>query len=175
MLSPGFFNQPDHLQIPSDPGTYLFILRNFSHKKFQIGRWGQIQLKAGYYIYVGSAFGPGGLKARISRHLRIKKTKRWHIDYLRNFMNPFDVWYSRENEQLEHRWAQTLHTMENMKPIQGLGCSDCRCYSHLFWSYTVPDVYQFSSIAGGKPEVCSSHFPDKPVCNKVFRNKGRNP
>ena len=145
MLSPGYFNQPDNLQTSSDPGTYAFILRNLSHRKVQIGRWRRIDIEPGYYIYVGSAFGPGGLQARISRHLRIKKTKHWHIDYLRDFMNPLGVWYSHASEHFEHRWAQTLHTMDNMQPIQGFGCSDCKCHSHLFWS---PFLRDFTTERG---------------------------
>ena len=39
-------------------------------------------LAAGWHIYVGSANGPGGMRARIGRHLRTDKTIHWHIDRL---------------------------------------------------------------------------------------------
>ncbi|MFQ5579314.1 MAG: DUF123 domain-containing protein [Nitrospiria bacterium] len=52
----------------SEPGTYALILQSRSEARGQVGRLGQINLKPGYYIYVGSAFGPGGVQARVSRH-----------------------------------------------------------------------------------------------------------
>ena len=44
--------------------------------------WFKITLTAGQYAYVGSAHGPGGLRARVGRHLRTEKSLQWHIDYL---------------------------------------------------------------------------------------------
>jgi len=125
------------------PGTYALILQSFSKSKIQIGRWRQIDIVPGYYVYVGSAFGPGGVLSRVSRHFKKKKPKHWHIDYLRNFVAPLGVWYTHEPEHFEHRWARTLYTTDNMHPIQGFGCSDCKCYSHLFWSPFLPDFTTF--------------------------------
>jgi Uri superfamily endonuclease len=59
----------------SDPGTYALILQYDSKASTQIGRWRQIDLEPGYYIYIGSAFGPGGVRARVSRHCRGDKPK----------------------------------------------------------------------------------------------------
>jgi Uri superfamily endonuclease len=42
---------------------------------------GMAMLPPGYYVYEGSAYGRGGMFARISRHLRPDKTQKWHIDY----------------------------------------------------------------------------------------------
>jgi Uri superfamily endonuclease len=41
-----------------------------------------IALPAGRYLYCGSAKGRGGLKARLSRHMRRGKSVRWHVDQL---------------------------------------------------------------------------------------------
>jgi Uri superfamily endonuclease len=41
-----------------------------------------VSLVPGRYIYAGSAYGPGGLKARVSRHMRRAKRSQWHIDQL---------------------------------------------------------------------------------------------
>ena len=136
----------------SNPGTYALILRSHSKAKAQIGRWRQLDLKPGYYIYVGSALGPGGVQARVSRHCRLLKPNRWHIDYLREFVSPLGAWYSHDTKHLEHRWAQVLHHMKNMSSIEGFGCSDCKCYSHLFQSPTTPDLAEFSGVTGGKVE-----------------------
>ena len=104
-----------------------------------IGRWREIEILPGYYIYVGSAFGPGGVQARVSRQLRADKPRHWHIDYLREFATPVEAWLSYETEQLEHGWAQTFYDIPEMTPIQGFGCSDCKCYAHLFHTLAKPD------------------------------------
>lgn len=135
-----------------EPGTYAFILRSRSKVKVQIGRWRQIDLEPGYYIYVGSAFGPGGVQARVLRHCRKAKPHHWHIDYLREFLSPVGAWYSHDTTRLEHPWAQVFCDMRGLSSIQGFGCSDCKCYSHLFQTSTAPDFALFSRMAGGKVE-----------------------
>jgi Uri superfamily endonuclease len=90
----------------SKPGTYALVLRSLKSTSTQIGRRGGLRIVPGYYIYVGSAFGPGGVQARITRHCRKTKSKHWHIDYLREHVNPVFAWYSNEPIHLEHRWAQ---------------------------------------------------------------------
>jgi Uri superfamily endonuclease len=132
--------------VQSEPGTYALILQSYSTGKVQIGRLGQIELVPGYYIYVGSAFGPGGVRARVSRHLRVDKSKQWHIDYLREFVTPLSVWVSYELERLEHQWAQLFHDMSEVNSIQGFGCSDCKCYSHLFHTVVAPEVAWLGSV-----------------------------
>jgi Uri superfamily endonuclease len=136
----------------TEPGTYALILRSRLKAKTQIGRWGQIDLAPGYYIYVGSAFGPGGVQARVSRHCRRTKLMHWHIDYLRELLSPLGAWYSHETKRLEHRWARILCDTSSMSSIPKFGCSDCRCYSHLFQTSMAPDFALFSNMAGGKME-----------------------
>jgi Uri superfamily endonuclease len=132
--------------LKSQPGTYVLILQSHSNETIQIGRWGKFTLQPGYYIYVGSAFGPGGVRARVFRHLRVDKPKHWHADYLREFVTPLEAWVSYATDPLEHQWAQTFYKMDGMTPIQGFGCSDCKCYSHLFQTLTEPDFAFFSRI-----------------------------
>lgn len=127
------------------PGTYALILRSDSNASVQVGRWGRIALTLGYYIYVGSAFGPGGVKARVSRHWRMGKRVHWHIDYLRDFVTPTVVWVSYEPEHLEHQWAQVLCETEGINSTVGFGCSDCKCDSHLFHCSRQPDISLLSS------------------------------
>ena len=127
----------------SEPGTYALVLQSHSAVKVRVGRLSRIDLAPGYYIYVGSAFGPGGVRARVSRHLRTDKPKHWHIDYLREFAIPLSAWVSYEPKRLEHQWAQQFYEMSEMTAIQGFGCSDCRCYSHLFHAVVAPEVAEF--------------------------------
>ena len=130
------------------PGTYALILRSDSVTDVQIGRWGVLTTESGYYIYVGSAFGPGGVKARVLRHCRKVKSKHWHIDYLREHVNPVGAWYSYGSRQLEHLWARTISGMEGVSMVKGFGCSDCKCGSHLFLTALEPDLKQFIDSAG---------------------------
>ena len=54
-------------------GTYALLLACHSAASLQVGRWGLLHTLPGNYIYVGSAFGPGGLESRLSRHFRSDK------------------------------------------------------------------------------------------------------
>lgn len=122
------------------PGTYAMWFRCESTATVTVGRRGRLGLVPGHYIYIGSAFGPGGIKARVARHCRQRKPKRWHIDYIRPYLTPLGVWYSHSPEHLEHVWANALADTLGSVPIDGFGCSDCRCRAHLFWSEHAPDL-----------------------------------
>jgi len=134
----------------SKPGTYAIIFKNDCTANVQIGQWGQIKIKPGYYIYVGSAFGGGGVRARVLHHYRRNKHNHWHIDYLREFMNPGIVWYTHEINHLEHKWANSFNKMKAISAIPRFGCSDCKCYSHLFYSSNKPDLDIFINRVGGE-------------------------
>jgi Uri superfamily endonuclease len=114
---------------------------------------GRLALQPGHYIYIGSAFGPGGVSARVLRHCRKAKSKHWHIDYLRGFVRPILAWYTYDPVHLEHRWAQALGRVAGMTPIGGFGCSDCRCPAHLFHTAMPPDEIRFARAVGGPVET----------------------
>ena len=130
-----------------DPGTYVLILQCRSEATIEVGKWGQLKLGRGYYIYVGSAFGPGCVRARVKRHFRSNKPTRWHIDYLREFAEPICAWCSHNPSRLEHLWAQIFSNMANFRSIKGFGCSDCHCYSHLFFTHDEPRFSLFCDMA----------------------------
>jgi len=67
--------------LPSLPGTYALVLRFSKRLEIIVGKLGVLSVQAGYYVYVGSALGPGGLAARVGRHCRREKALRWHVDY----------------------------------------------------------------------------------------------
>ena len=68
---------------PACKGHYLLLLKVDRRLQASIGMLGTIQLDPGIYIYVGSAHGPGGLRARLRRHLcGARKRVHWHIDML---------------------------------------------------------------------------------------------
>jgi Uri superfamily endonuclease len=55
-------------------GTYVLLLKNSRMKRIRIGKLGVLLFGKGFYAYFGSMFGPGGLKSRIRRRLRKKKS-----------------------------------------------------------------------------------------------------
>ncbi len=142
------------------PGTYLLILRADSSQRVQVGRWGALDVHPGYYLYVGSAFGPGGVRARVSRHVRKKTARHWHIDYLRAVSVPVAVWCGYGARDLEHRWARTFRGLPGSSPVPGFGCTDCTCESHLFRFRKLPHPDCLSRAAGGLIELSSFHNDD---------------
>jgi Uri superfamily endonuclease len=130
--------------LPSTSGTYAIILGNAARQTVTVGRLGELPLRNGYYLYVGSAFGPGGLRARLAHHLSISRRPHWHIDYLRRVTEPAAIWFQQHSSKEEHRWAQALargRSVENACP--DFGASDCACTSHLFFSGGLPEVATF--------------------------------
>ena len=136
------------------PGTYALVLRSQQSASAQIGRWGRLNIRPGYYIYVGSAFGPGGVRSRVSRHCREAKSKHWHIDYLREFASPVAVWCSYDTAHLEHRWAKALNNLGDTTPVEGFGCTDCQCEAHLFFTTKEPELVAFSAAVDSGVESC---------------------
>ncbi len=116
------------------PGTYALLLRaRAPWREIEIGRLGRLVLRPGHYVYVGSAFGPGGVRARVGRHLRVSKPPHWHLDYLRSSVIVDEVWCSYDARRHEHRWADSFSRGRRVRvPLPGFGASDCDCASHLF-------------------------------------------
>jgi Uri superfamily endonuclease len=135
--------------LPRQPGTYVLILRLPRPAPIDVGRLGEWRFPAGWYAYAGSARGPGGLVARISRHLRSSKPSHWHIDYLRQKAHPVEVWYATGVQKRECAWAHALSGLPGaLVPVSRFGASDCRCSSHLIHFAVPPDVASFAHAAG---------------------------
>lgn len=128
-------------------GTYVLHLALKSDIQIKVGRLGINPFDAGHYAYVGRAFGPGGLTARLKHHLRYNGAPHWHLDYLRVHGRVREIWYARTTPATEHLWAQALMQIQGVRiPLRGFGSSDCRCLSHLL---------QF----------------DRPPCKSTFRRR----
>jgi Uri superfamily endonuclease len=118
--------------IPSHPGTYVLIMRLASMVEITVGRLGASHYAAGWYAYVGSARGPGGLAARLNRHRRRRKRLHWHIDYLLSVSDLTEMWWVISPQRWECTWAKALSRLaEATIPVPGFGASDCRCQAHL--------------------------------------------
>ncbi len=130
--------------IPALPGSYILILHNAADQSVQIGRLGQFELRIGYYCYVGSALGSGGLRGRLRHHLQTASRPRWQIDYLRRVTAPEQIWFIESEVRKEHLWVALLREVAGMRcPIPRFGASDCSCEAHLLYSSHTPSVEAF--------------------------------
>jgi Uri superfamily endonuclease len=69
-------------EAPSLPGAYAMAIELTDKAAVMLSGRLPIALPAGRYLYCGSAKGRGGLKARLSRHMRRGESVRWHVDQL---------------------------------------------------------------------------------------------
>lgn len=134
---------PMHHILDSKPGTYALLLALPWSTELQVGCLGRIHFDSPFYLYCGSAFGPGGLKARIKHHLRPARRAHWHIDYLRQAAEVVGVWHSRDTARLECSWANAAVALRGVSLVPRFGSSDCRCQSHLFAVNALPSLSAF--------------------------------
>jgi len=64
------------------PGAYAMAIELTEKAAVRLSGRSPITLPDGRYLYCGSAKGPGGLKARLARHMRRGKSVHWHVDQL---------------------------------------------------------------------------------------------
>ena len=125
----------------SNKGTYILIMEAQTAAQVVIGKLGMMNVEPGYYAYVGSAFGPGGLKARLGHHQKIARKLHWHIDYLRKEIDLVKIYFDDSGERLEYSWAKRLENIpEANVPLIGFGASDCDAKSHLFYFEDEPNL-----------------------------------
>ena len=128
----------------SQLGTYALVLTSHKTSLVGIGSLGTLELQPGFYVYVGSAFGAGGLAARIGHHTQIAARPHWHIDYLRAACDLIEIWFTTEAARREHSWAGAVARLPGAGvPMPGFGSSDCQCAAHLFWFQRPPPVRVF--------------------------------
>ena len=114
-------------------GSYILFIRLDS--KISVNIRGRLTtLVPGYYLYIGSAFGAGGLSSRLHRHMRKKKKKHWHIDQITMLKScSIEGIAISLNNKNECEIAQTLSSIDAIEPQDGFGNSDCKsCSSHFF-------------------------------------------
>jgi Uri superfamily endonuclease len=132
------------------------VLAAGKRQVISVGRLGTFDVRPGFYVYVGSALGSGGLAARIGRHLRQEKTLRWHVDYLRAVTELVEVWFRPGRQRRECLWAERLARMPGAGIRRlGFGSSDCGCRSHLIWFEVQPVL----TIAGIEVWRCDVRRP----------------
>ena len=129
------------IDLPEEKGTYVLIASVPQMKRIEIGRLGRFDVIPGFYAYVGSAFGAGGLRARVGHHLESTAAPHWHIDYLLQVAQPAEVWYTTVDQKLEHHWANLLEKDPQFRvSIPRFGSSDYHRSrsSHLYFTKRLP-------------------------------------
>lgn len=127
-------------------GCYQLVLRLAADISLPVGRRGDYLFPAGVHIYTGSH--QKSLRKRLLRHLRLEKTRHWHIDYLTS--QPAVIWQdilvfpdSRRECELNRGLAEFLNARFL---IPNFGNGDCRsaCPGHLIYRPAVAE----SELAG---------------------------
>lgn len=130
-------------------------LRLLAPARLTVGRLGPFAFPAGWYAYVGSACGPGGLRGRLAHHLGPLRRPHWHIDYLRAVAPVETIWLSAGDAAQEHAWAASLAQMPGAAIVAPrFGASDCRCPAHLFHFAAPPASF---SLAGRVQAISVAH------------------
>lgn len=132
--------------LPTGPGAYALLLRLTEPVEAPARAFPSAILAPGTYLYAGSAWGPGGIRARVLRHARRGKARHWHIDSLTEVADLVGVLAfpgGRECGLIERARALRGTSV----PIPGFGSSDCRsCAAHLL--AVPPDIGLAALIAG---------------------------
>ena len=128
----------------ANQGTYILILNLPVVTRIRTGALGTLRFSKGIYAYVGSAFGPGGLRARLRHHLLLPAEPRWHIDYLRGHADIREIRFTTDRHRVECEWADVLAELSgSSQPAPGFGASDCHCLTHLFYLPGKPQINLF--------------------------------
>jgi Uri superfamily endonuclease len=114
------------------PGAYAIVILLKRRCDLPVGRLGIHSFAPGYSIYLGSALGPGGVRARVQRHLRCTTMKpaHWQVDRLLAVGEIVEVWWRYGKERMECLWSARLSKIGSIQ-VPGFGASDCRCPGHL--------------------------------------------
>jgi Uri superfamily endonuclease len=113
-------------------GAYRLTIRLDRRLRLRVGALGVVVLPAGSYVYCGSA--RRNLPARVARHLRRRKPRRWHIDYL--------LAHAAARVYQVHAWPRASECSLVRRAVRsggravvaGFGSSDCRrCPAHLIY------------------------------------------
>ncbi len=138
-------------------GNYILLLFMPQDSRLTIGRLGTFDFPAGWYTYVGSAFGAGGLKGRIKHHLQPVSKPHWHIDYLRQAAHVVEVWLSPQETSREEAWVDVVMSIPGATiSVDGFGSSDSEKESHLAYFDLRPLMEDFVI-------ALHTHFPEAQV------------
>jgi len=121
-------------------GTYTLVICLEKETWIEVQKSGSLIFQRGYYAYTGSALGDGAvnLRNRVARHLKRRKAKHWHIDFLIANKNATIIAVVAAESSV-NKECQVNDAIKNIEgatvPIVGFGSSDCKhgCGSHLVY------------------------------------------
>ncbi len=120
----------DPWEIPPGAGGYGLGIRLQASVDLKTMQFRGQTLTPGLYLYAGSANGPGGLKSRVSRHLRADKKPHWHVDQLTGSGQVIFAALIPGGQECE--LVDLALKLGAETPVRGFGSSDCRrCAAHL--------------------------------------------
>ncbi|BAD85218.1 hypothetical protein, conserved, DUF123 family [Thermococcus kodakarensis KOD1] len=115
-------------------GSYFLVILLENDKVIRT-KAREFPLKAGYYVYVGSAM--NSLEKRVERHFREDKKLHWHIDYLLKEAELLRAYLIPSEERLEERLS--LEVSKFGEPVEGFGAGDVRVSTNLYRFEEEPD------------------------------------
>ena len=135
--------------MPAEPGAYALLIALSRPVPISLRGRPETALPPGRYVYCGSAYGPGGLRARIGRHRRDGKARHWHVDRLTaagTIVEAVAVPGGSECALMASILTQPGVTI----PLAGFGSSDCRaCPAHLA---AVPEGFDLGALQAALQE-----------------------
>jgi len=145
-------------------GSYVLLIELPEERTIATGSLKDTHFQSGCYAYVGSAM--GGLRSRLSRHLRRNKKLHWHIDYLLEWASVKDIVIYETEDRVECTIARAFSRRFNSVP--GFGSSDCKCTSHLFFTGkgTGQEIIMVLNSLGMKPTLAQEMD-----CKAVYTEK----
>ena len=125
----------DPASLPAVAGSYVLEFHLGASIALRVGRLGTVLLGPGRIRYYGSARGPGGVRARVARHLRpAQRRQHWHVDALTRRVPVARVAFTTTWIECE-LLRDDLDSGRWQVPVTGFGSSDCRsCPAHLLAS-----------------------------------------
>jgi len=125
-----------------------------------VGRLGRLHFRAGNYVYVGSAM--AGLEARVARHLRRAKRRKWHIDFLLEKALTAGAVLFPSSKREECGIARILNEFPGAIPVGRFGSTDCGCPAHLFYIGKRP--FGPLLLRFDRARALTDHRPQPVVC-----------
>lgn len=150
------------------PGTYVvFFHLPGAAGAVTIGDLGTFDFPAGFYAYLGSAFGPGGVRKRTHRHLTRRSDRpKWNIDHLKPLCTPVAVWWTHDRRKVEFDWARVLGSLPASSfPAPAFGAADNKdAEAHLVRFDRMPSFSLF------RQRVVNEMDGHAPVYEKMVEN-----
>ncbi len=115
-------------------GSYFLVIRLEGDKVVRT-KAKEFPLKAGYYVYVGSAM--NSLEKRVKRHFSKEKRLHWHIDYLLREAELLRAYLIPSEERLEEKLSREVSSFG--EPVEGFGASDIKVSTNLYRFDEEPD------------------------------------